>query len=60
MDTDMTFVEKPKVVVKEEVTLEKFEGDILVERLYIVDGIIEKSELFEDGELVDTKIGGIH
>lgn len=46
------FGDRARTVVKEEITLEKFEGDILVERIYITDGHIDKVEKFVDGELV--------
>jgi hypothetical protein len=42
--------------VREDVVLEKFEGTpedgVLLERVYLTDGIITKHEFFEDGNLV--------
>lgn len=46
------------VVLKEEVLLEKFDGDIedgnVVERVYLTDGVMTKHEFLEDGEVVRT------
>lgn len=56
------FDEKARVVAKEETVLEKFEGDVdagvLVERLYIENGVIIKVETFEDGVLTNTVVDG--
>lgn len=44
------------VVLKEEVLLEKFDGDPqdgnVVERVYLTDGVMTKHEYLEDGEVV--------
>ena len=52
----MSIGDKPKVVVREETILEKFDGEpddgILVERVYIINGRVEKVETFKDGKLV--------
>lgn len=55
--------EVAKVVIKEEIVLQKFDGqpspENLVEKVYLEDGKIIKHEFFEGGELVDSKeIGG--
>jgi hypothetical protein len=51
-----------KVVVREDMVLEKFEGEpedgVLLERVYLTDGLITKHEYFENGELVRTEEGG--
>lgn len=48
-----------RVVVKEEMILEKFDGEpedgILAERITVVNGEIVKHEVFEDGKLVEVK-----
>lgn len=46
MDANMSN-DKPLVVVKEEITLNKFEGDLLVERITLVDGVIVDREYFD-------------
>lgn len=43
--------EKAKVIVKEQIILEKFEGDALVERVYLTNGIIDKTEKFDKEEV---------
>lgn len=35
--------------VKEEITVDKYEGNTLVERITMVDGVITKVETFADG-----------
>jgi hypothetical protein len=54
--------EKAKVNVREDAVLEKFEGEpedgVLLERIYLTDGVITKHEFFEDGEVVRTVEGG--
>ena len=51
-----------KVNVREDIVLEKFEGEpedgILLEKVYLTDGVITKHEFFEDGEVVKTVEGG--
>lgn len=51
-----------KVVVREDMVLEKFEGEpedgVLLERVYLTDGLITKHEYFENGKLVRTEEGG--
>jgi len=51
--------EKPKFNVKEEVVLEKFEGEPvaenLVQRVYLENGRIIKEEKIENGKVVETK-----
>lgn len=56
------FGEIAKMVVREEMVLEKFDGEqddpdkVLRERITVVDGAIVKQEVFdENGELVETK-----
>lgn len=49
-----------KLKIKEEVVLEKFEGEVedgvLRERVFIEDGLIKKHEFLEDGEVVRTVV----
>lgn len=51
--------EKPKFQVKEEVVLEKFDGEPelenLVERVHLLNGKVVKTEIIENGEVVETK-----
>jgi len=52
-----------KVIVREEIVLEKFDGEgpgaVLRERAFLVDGVIESREFFdEEGTLVNTVEGG--
>lgn len=42
--------EPMQVVLKEEVTLQKFEGDVLVERVTLIDGKIVNHEYFREGD----------
>lgn len=46
--------DKAEVIIEENIVLEKFEGDgdVLVERVHLTNGIITKTEKFKDGELV--------
>ena len=51
------FGEVVKHVIREEVVLEKFDGDdpetqTILERITLVNGVKEKHEFFEDGNLV--------
>lgn len=64
MDTNMSndFGEIAKMVVREEMVLEKFDGEqddpdkVLRERITLVDGSLVKQEWFdESGNLVETK-----
>ena len=63
MDTTMTdFSEIGKMIVKEEMVLEKFDGEadapdkVLRERLTVVDGEIVKHEFYDQsGELIEVK-----
>lgn len=54
--------EEAKVIVREDAVLEKFEGPIedgvVVERVYLTDGVMTKHEFLEDGEVVRTIEGG--
>ena len=54
--------ERAKVVLREDIVLEKFEGEpedgVLLERVYLTDGVITKHEFFENGEVVETVEGG--
>lgn len=54
--------EVARVTVREDAVLEKFEGEIedgvLLEKIYLTNGIITKHEFYEDGELVETVEGG--
>jgi hypothetical protein len=51
--------EKPKFKVTEEVVLEKFDGEPelenLVERVHLLNGKVVKTEIIENGEVVETK-----
>lgn len=51
--------EKAKFSVREDVVLEKFEGEpeagILLERVHLTNGVITKHEYFEAGELVKVE-----
>jgi hypothetical protein len=48
--------EDVKVIIREDVLLEKFDGDPedgnVVERVYLTDGVMTKHEYLEDGEVV--------
>lgn len=52
----MTMFETPKMKIIEKIVLEKFQGKqedgILVEKVYLTDGVITKHEHFENGVLV--------
>lgn len=52
-----TFGEVVKSIIREEVVLEKFDGDdddtkVLLERITLVNGVKTGHEFFEDGKLV--------
>lgn len=53
-------VELGKVVVREDVVLEKYDGEVsdgvLVERIFLTDGVKTKHEVFEDGKVVKTEL----
>lgn len=52
--------ESVKAIFREEIVLQKFEGDPLpeneFERVHVVDGEIVKVEKIENGEVVSTEI----
>jgi hypothetical protein len=51
-----SLIEDGMVVIKEEVLLEKFDGEVedgnVVERIYLTDGVKTKHEFLENGEVV--------
>lgn len=52
----MSFADNPMVVVQEDTVLNKFEGDRLLETVYLTNGVITRIDTFDDaGNLINGR-----